>query len=106
MEREREWVWVWVQGGGCGEGGRLVRVRAAAAPASPGTWWPLTAGAGVLDGFVHGQDEAGGLRGSGERVDAHDGWLPHARHEVVGDVLVVDVDAVPHAALEDEGRVG
>ena len=56
-------------------------------------------GLGRLDRLVDAQYETGGLGGSRDRVDLDDGGLPHGRLEVVGDVLVVDVDAVPEAAL-------
>lgn len=70
---------------------------AAPPPAAPrGT---VHAAAGVLDGLVDRQDETGGLGRCRQSVDAHDGRLPHAGDEVVSDVLVVDVHAVPHAAL-------
>lgn len=38
----------------------------------------------------------GGLAGGGDGVDLDDGGLPHARREVVRDVLLLDVDAVPY----------
>lgn len=95
----------WRKGWGDG-GGHLVRVGASTASTSWGAAWrAVNRGAGVPDGLVHRQDEAGGLGSGGERVDAHDGRLPHARLEVVGDVLVVDVHAIPHATLADEGRI-
>lgn len=73
--------------------------------AAPGAGRSVHGGPGVFDGFVHGDDEAGGLGGGRQRVDAHDGRFPHAGLEVVGDVLVVDVHAVPHPALGGDKRV-
>lgn len=78
-------------------------VGSASAPA-PAPGWGVHGGAGIFDGLVDGHDEAGGLGGGRQRVDAHDGRLPHAGLEVVGDVLVVDVHAVPHAALAGERK--
>lgn len=68
-----------------------------AAPPPPGGC--VRAAAGVLDGLVDGQDETGGLGRRRQGVDAYDGRLPHEGGEVVSDVLVVDVHAVPHAPL-------
>lgn len=75
-----------------------------ASPPAPPAGRSVHGGTGVLDGFVHGDDEAGGLRGCRQRVDAHDGRLPHAGLEVIGDVLVVHIHAVPHTSLVGEKR--
>lgn len=83
-----------------------VSVGSSSAPASDGATWGSVCGAArVLDGLVYGQDEAGGLRRGRQGVDAHDGRLPDAGGEVVGDVLVVDVHAVPHTALQRRPQV-
>lgn len=85
----------------------LVSVGPPAASAPAGApWWPVHGAARVLDGLVHGQDEAGSLGRGRQGVDAHDGRLPDAGGEVVGDVLVVDVHAVPHAALQPRRKRG
>jgi len=80
-----------------------VVVGSASAPA-PAAGRGVHGGTGVFDGFVHGDDEAGGLGGRCQCIDAHDGRLPHAGLEVIGDVLVVHVHAVPHASLGGERR--
>ena len=54
----------------------------------------------VFNGFVHGQDEAGRLRCSRQRVDLDDRRLPHACVKVIGDVLVDDVNSEPCAACK------
>ena len=50
---------------------------------------------GVLDGFIHREDETCGFRGGGQSVDFHHGWLPHKGIKVVSDVLITDVHTVP-----------
>ena len=77
-------------------------VRPPSAPAAPGGR-AVDGGARVLDGLVDGQDEAGRLGGCGQGVDAHHGRLPHARDEVIRDVLVVNIHTEPHAALQERG---
>lgn len=72
---------------------------AASAPAGA-TWRSVSAAAGVLDRLVDRQDEAGRLRRRRQGVDLHDGRLPDAGEEVVGDVLAGDVHAKPEAALQ------
>lgn len=85
------------------ESGVSVVVGSASAPA-PAAGRSVHGGTGVLDGFVHGDDKAGGLGGCCQRIDAYDGRLPHAGLEVIGDVLVVHVDAVPHTSLVGKKR--
>lgn len=75
-------------------------VGSPAASSPPGaTRRSVCAAAGVLDRLVNRQDEAGRLRRRRQGVDLHDGRFPDAGYEVVCDVLAVDVDAVPQAAL-------
>ena len=69
----------------------------ASAPST--AWWSVHRAAGILDRLVDRQDQAGCLRRCGQSVDPHDGRLPDTAGEVVCDVLVVDVHAVPHTAL-------
>lgn len=77
-------------------------VVGSASPPAPSTGRSVHSGTGVLDGFVHRDDEAGSLRGCCQRVDAHDGRLPHAGLKVISDVLVVHIHAVPHTSLVGE----
>lgn len=80
-------------------------VRSTPAPPSAGAARrSVHAAAGVLDGLVDRQDETGRLRCRRQGVDPHDRRLPDAGGEVVGDVLAVDVHAVPDAALRDHRR--
>lgn len=82
-------------------------VGSSSAPASAhgATWGAVRGAARVLDGLVHGQDEACGFRRGRQGIDANDGRLPDAGAEVVGDVLVVNVYAVPHSALWPERQL-
>lgn len=75
-------------------------------PPAGAPWRSVHAAARVLDRLVDRQDEAGGLRRRRQGVDPHDRRLPDAGDEVVGDVLVVDVHAVPNAALRQEAQHG
>ena len=54
---------------------------------------------GVLDSLVHRQDERTSLCGGSQRVDLHQRRLPHSSLEVVGNILVEDIDAEPGATL-------
>lgn len=66
-----------------------------------GCWRAVDTRAGVFDGLVHREDEASGLGGSGQSIDAHNGWFPHTRLEIISDVLIVHVYAIPHSTLTD-----
>lgn len=63
-------------------------------------WRSIHRAAGVLDGLIHWQDEAGCLRCCRQSVDTHDGGLPDTCDKVICDVFVVDVHTVPHTALQ------
>ena len=58
------------------------------------------AGARVLDGLVHGEDEAGRLGRCRQSVDLDYRRLPHARLEVVTDVLCGHIDTKPFAVYK------
>lgn len=76
----------------------LVNVRSPTAPASA-TWGCVHRAARILDRPIQGQDEARCLWCRRQSVDSHDGRLPDAGGEVVHNVFVVDVHAIPHTAL-------
>lgn len=83
-------------------GGILVGMGPSTTPASTtGSWRGVNTRAGIFDGLIHREDEAGGLRGSGQSVDTYDGWLPHTCLEIICDVLVVHVHTVPRSTLID-----
>lgn len=83
---------------------RVSVVVGSASASAPAAGRSIHGGTGVLDGFVHRDDKAGGLGGRRQRIDSHDGRLPHAGLKVIGDVLVVHVDAVPHTSLAGKKR--
>ena len=76
---------------------------AASAPAA--SWGTVHGASGVLDGLIHGEDQAGRLGRRRQGVDADNGRLPDARRQVVCDVLVVDVYSVPHTTLDTEREI-
>lgn len=86
------------------QSGVSVVVGPAPTPA-PATRWGIHCGARVLDGFIYRHNKTGSLGGGRQRVDAHNGRLPHTGLKVIGDVLVVHINTIPHASLvREEGR--
>lgn len=65
---------------------------AATTPAHGGSAVP---GLGVLDGFVHGQDETGGLAGCCQSVLLDDSRLPDTVLKVVTTIFLRDVYTEP-----------
>ena len=55
---------------------------------------------GVLDGLIHGEDEGGSLRCSGERVQLHHCRLPNKSIKIVHNVFLGDVNSKPLVACK------
>ena len=66
-------------------------------PSPPAATATLLLSLGILDRFIDGQDETGGLGGCCQGVDLHHGWLPHTRSHVVSYVFTENVHAIPRA---------
>lgn len=79
-------------------------------PAAHGTSPASTRGRVVggprrLNGLVHGENEAGGFGCGRDCVYLDNGRLPHTSLEVLGNIFIVDIDAVPHATYNNRGFI-
>lgn len=73
-------------------------------------WWHLclrlsTAGFRAFDRFVNGQNHAGSLTSCLKSIDLNDWGLPDACLQIIGNIFLVDVDAIPYVSCNQRNEI-